>query len=107
MIALYPLRSCWRALRAIGEYRQVRRYLYAIAEVGGIALISFAASVVLWDRSYRIGIGDPGMAKITGLCFMFVGIGLVALSFCAKTMDAKIEGVIIRLVNIESVINVK
>lgn len=91
-----------RAFRAAGEHRRIRRYLYAIGEVAGVALTSFASSVVFMDRGYRTSHGDPGMAKVTGICMLVIGAGFFALSYCAKAMDNKVVDLIARVVKLES-----
>lgn len=101
-LSTVPHRAIWRIFRAAGDRPQVRRYLYAIGEVAGVALVGFAYSVVFMDRSYRIGHGDPGMAKITGVCMLIIGAGFFALAYCAKAMDRKVLDLIYRVTQIET-----
>lgn len=68
------------------SYRR-RRWAYAVIEIIPIAIFGLCFSVVFSDRAYRIGINDPGMARITAACFMAVSAVLFVLAVCLKKID--------------------
>lgn len=94
------MKALWLKLKSISEYRAVRRYFYAVGEVVGVCLTAFSFSVVFLHQTYQFGERDPGMAKITGLCLLFVGIGIYIFAYSFKLMDARVS-------KIETLINVK
>lgn len=64
-----------------------RRWAYACGEVVSIVVFALCASVAFADRAYRIGVGDPGMARITAWCFMALSAGTFAIVVCLKQID--------------------
>lgn len=71
-----------------GLLTQIRRqWAYAIGEVVSIAVFGISSSVAMGNRAYRIGMADPGMARITAICFMAVSGGLFVVATCLKRID--------------------
>jgi hypothetical protein len=64
-----------------------RRWAYAIGEVMSIAVFALCSSVAVQGRAFRIGANDPGMARITAICFMALAAGTFVIVVCLKQID--------------------
>lgn len=64
-----------------------RRWAYAIVEVSAIAVFALCASTALQGRGFRIGLNDPGMARITAWCSMALAAGMFVIVVCLKQID--------------------
>jgi hypothetical protein len=64
-----------------------RRWAYAIGEVVSIAVFALTSSVAVQGRAFRIGVNDPGMARITAICFMALAAGTFVIVVCLKQLD--------------------
>lgn len=64
-----------------------RRWAYAVGEVVSIAVFALCASVAIGSNSYRMGLNDPGMARITALCFMALSAGTFIIVVSLKQID--------------------
>lgn len=64
-----------------------RRWAYALVEVVSIAVFALCASVALQGRAFRIGLNDPGMARITAWCFITLSAGMFVIVVCLKQID--------------------
>ena len=67
--------------------RERRRWAYALVEVSAIAVFGLCASVTLQGRGFRIGLNDPGMARITAWCLMALSAGMFVMVVCLKQID--------------------
>lgn len=67
--------------------RSVRRYAYGVIEVLSAIIFSVGFSVVFVHQEYRMSQPDPGMAQITGACFMAVSAAIFILVMCVKRLD--------------------
>jgi hypothetical protein len=67
--------------------RQRRRWCYAVVEVLSIVVFAVCASVSIGMRGYRLGLADPGMARITAMCVMALSAGTFVVTVCLKQID--------------------
>ena len=69
--------------------RPRRRWLYAISEIACISVFAISFSAVVYDRGFPLGAHDPGMARITAICFMIVAAATFVVTLCIKRLDVK------------------